>query len=170
MNFIYSMTNSNPASDFSIIDKPVSPITENSSPKSAKSLPDLTNMAHQSISNHGGAPPSLTMSSSDENLYISSPSDISDNDNTFEQSPNPIYVISRDGNPISYCITKAEANVLIWKLAKRLRSKQTDYSYNYYLCTDCENRVTLYGMYKNWLLSYDRNLGSFSYLKIPQIN
>jgi len=164
------MTNSNPSADFSIVDTPTSPGTDISSPKSTKSLPDLTNIPHQAIPNRSGAPPSLTMSYSDENLYLSSTSDASNIDYELNRQSNAIYIISRDREPISYCKTKDEANSIIWELANKLRSEQIDYSYNYFLCTEYENEVTVYGMYKNWIISYDRKFGTFSYLKIFQNN
>ena len=70
----------------------------------------------------------------------------------------------------SHCKTRDEADAIIWELANKLRSEQMDYSYNYFLCTEYENEVTVYGMYKNWILSYDRKFGTFSYLKIFQNN
>jgi len=79
-----------------------------------------------------------------------------------------IFVICDNSEPISYCTNEIDAKKKIWELAwdKKKIAIINNNDYNYYLSTEDKTSVQLCAIYKNWLVSYEKILDTFTYYQI----
>ena len=92
--------------------------------------------------------------------------------NFLDSTNNSIFVICKDGIPLSYCNNKDKASKYILKAVWNEKSKQIleNSDYNYNIVIEKPSLVYLCSSYKNWFITYDNILCEFSYYKIKYLN
>ncbi len=92
--------------------------------------------------------------------------------NFLDSTNNSIFVICKDGIPLSYCNNKDTASKYILKSVWNEKSKQLleNSDYNYNIVIEEPSLVYLCSSYKNWFITYDNILCEFSYHKIKYLN
>ena len=92
--------------------------------------------------------------------------------NFLDSTNDSIFVICKDGIPLSYCNSKDKASKYILKAVWNEKSKQLleNSDYNYNIVIEEPSLVYLCSSYKNWFITYDNILCEFSYHKIKYLN
>ena len=93
-----------------------------------------------------------------------------DSDTSNEALIPIIYVICKNGIPVTYCDAEHDAKKLMNKLAWDCKAEYvlTNSDYNYYLSINDPTCISLSRTYTNWILSYDMHLDEFAYFKISK--
>jgi len=82
-----------------------------------------------------------------------------------------IFIICENNTPLAYTLQETDAkeyiNTLILKLKEDLVIKNPNY--NYYITLD-EDIMSLWSIYKNWIISFDKLIVEYSYFQIKRVD
>ena len=93
-----------------------------------------------------------------------------DSDEMFYSDDDTIFVVCENKIPFTFTNEETQAKELIKMLAFKDKAKiaRENLDYNYYLTLDDESSISIWSVYKNWLISFDKLIIEYSYYKVSK--